>query len=127
MLYEVITSDEQKDFLPHRGPSVEEVVAGREIRERMAEILDQLQSSLNDKEQMILQSRLLSDEPRITSYNVCYTKLLRGKDWILENESDVVVVADLIYSKVSKRPTRWVVAVPGDSNIEKLEDSYNFV
>ena len=56
------SSDEQKDFLPHRGPSVEEVVAGREIRERMAEILDQLQSSLNDKEQMILQSRLLSDE-----------------------------------------------------------------
>ena len=71
-----------------------------------------------------------SDEQkdRITSYNVCYTKLLR----------DVVVVADLVYSKVSKRPTRWVVAVPGDSNIEKLEDlegkkiatelvSYNFV
>jgi len=47
---------------------------------------------------------------------------ITGKDWILENESDVVVVSDLIYSKVSKRPTRWVVAVPGDSNIEKLED-----
>ena len=47
---------------------------------------------------------------------------ITGKDWILENESDVVVVADLIYSKVSKRPTRWVVAVPGDSEIEKLED-----
>lgn len=47
---------------------------------------------------------------------------ITGKDWILENESDVVVVADLVYSKVSKRPTRWVVAVPGDSNIEKLED-----
>jgi len=47
---------------------------------------------------------------------------ITGKDWILENDSDVVVVADLIYSKVSKRPTRWVVAVPGDSAIEKLED-----
>jgi ATP phosphoribosyltransferase len=47
---------------------------------------------------------------------------ITGKDWILENESNIVVVADLIYSKVSKRPTRWVVAVPGDSNIEKLED-----
>src|SRR5210317_1205881 len=45
-----------------------------------------------------------------------------GKDWILENQSDVVVVEDLVYSKVSKRPTRWVVAVPGDSDIEKLED-----
>lgn len=47
---------------------------------------------------------------------------ITGKDWILENDSDVVVVADLIYSKVSKRPTRWVVAVPGNSAIEKLED-----
>ena len=47
---------------------------------------------------------------------------ITGKDWILENESDVITVADLIYSKVSKRPTRWVVAVPGDSAAEKLED-----
>lgn len=47
---------------------------------------------------------------------------ITGKDWILENESDVVVVDTLVYSKVSKRPTRWVVAVPGDSDIEKLED-----
>jgi len=47
---------------------------------------------------------------------------ITGKDWILENSSDVIVVADLIYSKVSKRSTRWVVAVPGDSNIKKLED-----
>lgn len=47
---------------------------------------------------------------------------ITGKDWILENESDVVVVADLVYSKVSKRPTRWVLAVPGNSNIKRLED-----
>jgi len=47
---------------------------------------------------------------------------ITGKDWILENGSDVIVVADLVYSKVSKRPTRWVVAVPGDSDIENLED-----
>ena len=47
---------------------------------------------------------------------------ITGKDWILENESDVVVVCDLIYSKVSKRPARWVLAVPGDSGIEKVED-----
>jgi RNA polymerase sigma-32 factor len=58
------SDDEQKDFLPHGGPSIEELVAGREIRERMAEILDDLQNSLNDKEQMILQTRLLSDEPQ---------------------------------------------------------------
>jgi len=47
---------------------------------------------------------------------------ITGKDWILENDSDVVVVDDLIYSKVSRRPTRWVVAVPSDSKIKKLED-----
>ena len=58
------SNDEQKDFIPHAGPSVEEVVAGREIRERMAEILDEMQNNLNDKEQMILQARLLSDEPK---------------------------------------------------------------
>ena len=58
------SNDEQKDFIPHGGPSVEEVVAGREIKERMYELLNELQKSLNDKEQMILQTRLLSDEPR---------------------------------------------------------------
>ena len=47
---------------------------------------------------------------------------ITGKDWILENGSDVVVVDNLIYSKVSKRPTRWIVAVPSDSKIKKLED-----
>ncbi|MBU0483473.1 MAG: ATP phosphoribosyltransferase [Proteobacteria bacterium] len=47
---------------------------------------------------------------------------ITGKDWILENGSDVVVVEDLIYSKVSKKPTRWVIAVPGDSEINKIED-----
>jgi ATP phosphoribosyltransferase len=31
------------------------------------------------------------------------------------------VVADLVYSKVSKKPTRWVIAVPGDSNITRIE------
>lgn len=47
---------------------------------------------------------------------------LTGKDWILENESDVVVVRDLIYSKVSQRPARWVVVVTEDSPIRRLED-----
>jgi len=47
---------------------------------------------------------------------------ITGKDWTLENDSDVVVVADLVYSKVSRKPTRWVVAVPGDSDIKTLED-----
>jgi len=47
---------------------------------------------------------------------------LTGKDWIAENSSDVHLVTDLVYSKVSSRPARWVVAVPYDSGIRKLED-----
>jgi ATP phosphoribosyltransferase len=47
---------------------------------------------------------------------------ITGKDWTLENESDVEVVCDLIYSKTSFRPTRWVLAVPIDSKIKKPRD-----
>jgi ATP phosphoribosyltransferase len=47
---------------------------------------------------------------------------LTGKDWIAENNSDVHVVADLVYSKVSARPARWVLAVPFDSPAQKPED-----
>jgi ATP phosphoribosyltransferase len=47
---------------------------------------------------------------------------LTGKDWIEENQFDVVIVDELIYSKVSQNPARWVLAVPGDSKIKKLED-----
>jgi len=47
---------------------------------------------------------------------------LTGKDWIEENESDVLVVDDLIYSKVSQNPARWVLAVGADSPARSLED-----
>jgi ATP phosphoribosyltransferase len=47
---------------------------------------------------------------------------LTGRDWILENDSEVVVVADLIYSKVSQRPARWVLAVPYDSPVKDVRD-----
>jgi len=47
---------------------------------------------------------------------------LTGLDWIAEHESDVHVVTDLIYSKVSARPARWVIAVANDSPIKTLED-----
>lgn len=47
---------------------------------------------------------------------------LTGKDWIAENISDIQVVEDLVYSKVSARPARWILAVPYDSPIKKLED-----
>lgn len=45
---------------------------------------------------------------------------LTGKDWLAENGAEVEVVCDLIYSKVSKKPARWVVAVAGDSPITKI-------
>jgi len=47
---------------------------------------------------------------------------LTGRDWKEENESDVVIVADLIYSKSSQRPARWVLAVSADSDIKELSD-----
>jgi ATP phosphoribosyltransferase len=47
---------------------------------------------------------------------------LTGRDWIVENESDVVVVRDLVYSKVSQRPARWVLVVSEDSPVRQLED-----
>ena len=47
---------------------------------------------------------------------------LTGKDWIAENDSDVHVVTDLVYSKVSSRPARWVLAVPYESPIKKIGD-----
>ena len=46
---------------------------------------------------------------------------ITGKDWVLENSSDVIVVRDLVYSKISQRPARWVLVVAEDSPIRKLE------
>ena len=47
---------------------------------------------------------------------------ITGRDWILENDSDVEVICDLVYSKVSKRPARWVLAVPSDSSCHSVRD-----
>ncbi len=47
---------------------------------------------------------------------------LTGKDWILENRADVVEVDSLTYSKRTKRPVRWVLAVPNDSDIQSVKD-----
>lgn len=44
---------------------------------------------------------------------------IAGYDWVLENDSDVVKVCDLVYSKVSRRPARWVLVVTEDSPIKK--------
>ncbi len=47
---------------------------------------------------------------------------LTGKDWILENEADVVEVEDLVYSKNTTNAYRWVLAVPEDSDIVSVND-----
>lgn len=47
---------------------------------------------------------------------------ITGKDWTMENQSEAVIVSDLVYSKVSRKPTRWIIAVAGDSEIKRLED-----
>jgi ATP phosphoribosyltransferase len=47
---------------------------------------------------------------------------LTGKDWITENNADVVEIEDLVYSKVTSQAFRWVVAVPQDSDIQSVKD-----
>ncbi len=47
---------------------------------------------------------------------------LTGHDWILENQSDVVDVCDLIYSKASAQKSRWVLCVPEASTVQRAED-----
>lgn len=47
---------------------------------------------------------------------------IAGRDWIRENNSNVVEVCEMVYSKVSRRPVRWVLVVAQDSKVEKPED-----
>src|SRR5579863_6037078 len=47
---------------------------------------------------------------------------LTGHDWVLENEAKVTQLAELVFSKVSRRPVRWVLAVPNDSPIKSVKD-----
>jgi len=47
---------------------------------------------------------------------------LTGYDWICENRSDVIEVCELIYSNATSKPASWVLAVPNESTIQKLED-----
>lgn len=47
---------------------------------------------------------------------------ITGHDWIAENDSDVVEVAELVYSKATAKPARWVLAVPEESPIQRIED-----
>ena len=47
---------------------------------------------------------------------------LTGYDWVLENDAKVVELAELVFSKVSKRPVRWVLAVPNDSPVQSVKE-----
>jgi ATP phosphoribosyltransferase len=47
---------------------------------------------------------------------------IAGRDWVKENDSDVVEIGEMVYSKVSRRPARWVLVVGPDSKVEKPED-----
>lgn len=47
---------------------------------------------------------------------------LTGRDWVKENESDVEIVADLVYSRASNRISKWVLAVPENSDIRTVQD-----
>jgi ATP phosphoribosyltransferase len=47
---------------------------------------------------------------------------ITGYDWIVENESDVVEVAELAYSKATSEPAKWVLAVPDESRVKKVQD-----
>ena len=47
---------------------------------------------------------------------------LTGHDWIIESDATVTELAELVFSKVSRRPVRWVLAVPNDSDIREPKD-----
>ncbi|MFP6656838.1 MAG: ATP phosphoribosyltransferase [Pirellulales bacterium] len=47
---------------------------------------------------------------------------LTGYDWIMETGADVHEVAELVFSKVSRRPVRWVLCVPNDSPVQSVKD-----
>ncbi|MEA3328834.1 MAG: ATP phosphoribosyltransferase [Candidatus Omnitrophota bacterium] len=61
------------------------------------------------------------DIPRFVEQRV-FDCGITGNDWIRENNSKVIKVADLVYAKQTLRPVRWVLAVPGSSNIKRLND-----
>ena len=47
---------------------------------------------------------------------------LTGYDWIMETGADVREVAELVFSKVSRRPVRWVLCVPENSPVRSVKD-----
>ena len=47
---------------------------------------------------------------------------ITGHDWVLETQANVVEICEMVFSKVSRRKVRWVLAVPEDSDIQSVQD-----
>jgi ATP phosphoribosyltransferase len=47
---------------------------------------------------------------------------ITGYDWVYETAADVVEICELLFSKVSRRPVRWVLCVPNDSPVQTVQD-----
>ncbi len=76
--------------------------------------------SVDDDE--IVMARLRAQEISRYVESGTFDAGLTGKDWILENQSQVKVIDDLVYSKVSQNPARWVLAVDAESDYRTPED-----
>ena len=75
---------------------------------------------INDKD--IACSIVRAQEMPIHVENGTIDAGITGKDWVKESESDVVIVSDLMYSKSTNRPAKWVLAVDANSDIKELSD-----
>ncbi len=73
-----------------------------------------------DDEELSVRLVRPQDTPRFVERGIIDIGLT-GADWVAENESDVVKVAELVYAKQELIPVRWVVAVPEESPIRKVE------
>ena len=76
--------------------------------------------AVDDPELEILLMRA-QEIPRFVSEGILDAGI-SGLDWILENEADVVEVADLIYSKATSKSVRWVIAVAENSEMRDISD-----
>lgn len=47
---------------------------------------------------------------------------ITGHDWVIESEADVYEICEMVFSKVSRRPVRWVLCVPNDSPVQSVKD-----
>jgi ATP phosphoribosyltransferase len=47
---------------------------------------------------------------------------LTGQDWVRENDSDVIEVCDLVYSRASNKRSKWIIAVPEASPVQSVQD-----